>query len=163
MRDRPAERSGAGERTARRAIGALGVLILAVGVVILLPDIPAQSRWPVLRWLVGGLIVHDAVLAPAAVLLGVLVLRRVSDRLGGVLRAGLLAAAALGFLLLMVVMGSLLRRNPTVLPVDPTVSFFGAVVLLGLVCAGVGALGRAGRARRRTRSGRGAQGSAGGQ
>ncbi len=164
MRDRVPEQASTGERAVRRAIGALGVLVMAVGVVILVQDVPAQSRWPVLRWLVGGLVVHDALLAPAAVLLGVLVLRRAPDRLGTVLRAGLLAAAALGFLLLMVVMGSMLRRNPTVLPVDQWVSFLGATVLLALVCAGVGALGRATRARRRSRIGDpGADRSPGGQ
>ncbi len=151
MSDRAPGQSSSGELAVRRAVGALGVLVMAVGVLSLVQDVPAQNRWPVLRWLVGGLVLHDAVLAPAAVLLGVLVLRRVPDRLGGLLRAGLLAAAALGFLLLMVVMGSMLRRNPTVLPVDQWISFLGATVLLALVCAGVGALGRAGRTRRRAR------------
>ena len=65
---------------ARVGIGALGVAGLVYGLVLLVGLGPAQVL-PVLGWVLGGIVVHDAVLAPAVVLLGLLLARGAPARL----------------------------------------------------------------------------------
>ena len=74
----------------------------------------------VLLWLAGGVAVHDAVLAPAAVVLGALVLPRVPVGWRPALRAGTLAAAVLGIVAVVIVAASRIRRDPSVVPVPQT-------------------------------------------
>ena len=65
---------------ARLGLLGAGVALVGVGVVVGLTSVP-QGQWPsVLLWLAGGVAVHDAVLAPAAVVLGALV--RLAPRCG---------------------------------------------------------------------------------
>jgi hypothetical protein len=62
-------------RTARAVLGGCGLLVGAYGAWLVL-GLPT-SWWPgLLLWLVGGVLLHDAVLAPVVVLVG-LALRRV--------------------------------------------------------------------------------------
>ncbi len=133
MADAPVEgaaRAGRGARLARLTIGAIGLAAITVGLVLAVVEVPSGSRFAVATWLVGGLVVHDAVLAPAALVLGVVVLDRVPAGWRPALRAGLLGVGSLGFLLVCLVVATGLRRNPTVLPLDPVVGMLGALALL---------------------------------
>lgn len=67
-------------RTVRGVLGAAGILVLGWGLVLLVGLGGAQIVG-VLRWLVGGIVLHDAVLAPVVVLFGVLAAARIPDRL----------------------------------------------------------------------------------
>ena len=60
--------------TARLLIGAVGVLAGLYGALLLLER--TDDLVPVLLWVAGGVVLHDGVLAPLALLLAVLVLPR---------------------------------------------------------------------------------------
>lgn len=104
------------ERVVRALLLGAGVLAVALGLRLGVGAVPVSQWWPVARWLAGGVVLHDAVLAPVAVVMGVVVLRRVPVAVRSALRVALLGAGSFGFLLVCVVAGSGTRRNPTVLP-----------------------------------------------
>jgi hypothetical protein len=75
----------------RWALGTVGVLLVLCGVRAFVVAVPPR-QWPgVVTWLGAGVVVHDAVLAPCAVALGWLVLRRAPEVVRPPLRLGLLA------------------------------------------------------------------------
>ncbi|MDQ0374625.1 hypothetical protein [Cellulomonas humilata] len=127
--------------TGRLVLLGAGVVLVGVGVVVGLTSVP-QGQWPsVLLWLAGGVAVHDAVLAPAAVVLGALVLPRVPVGWRPALRAGALGAAVLAIFAVVIVVASGMRRDPSVVPVPLTTSLVVAtavLVLAVLVGAAVG-------------------------
>ncbi len=122
---------------ARLVIGVVGVAAIGFGLLVGLREVPVAAWWPVGRWLVAGILAHDAVLAPISVLLGLVVLRRVPDRWRPTARAALLALGASLLLLACVLVASGLRRNPTVLPFPAWASVLGAMVLVVAVSAAV--------------------------
>jgi len=84
-------------------------------------------------WMVGGALVHDLVIAPIVLLVGV-VLRRSITRGRAVLQAGLIVSATLCLFSLPVLLGlGGLRDNPTLLPRNEVV---GLVALLAVVWLG---------------------------
>ena len=129
----------------RLALLGVGVALMGVGAVVGLTTIP-QRQWPgVVLWLAGGVAVHDAILAPTAVLLGLLVLPRVGLRWRAPLRAGALGAAVLAVFAVVIVGASSRRRNASVVPVAPTTSLAVAGALLVaavLIGAALGSLTR---------------------
>lgn len=82
-------RSG-GIRRVRLVIGTAGCLLAAFGVLRLVTEIPASHLLTLAVWLVGALVLHDAVLSPAVVALGA-GLRRVPARARAYLQAALVA------------------------------------------------------------------------
>ncbi|WP_330333672.1 hypothetical protein OHS33_30760 [Streptomyces sp. NBC_00536] len=145
-------------RTARYLLGGLGLLLIAVGIrqVIALPD-PLD----VAIWLGGGLVLHDGIIAP--LVLGVGLLLAAGARAAGWSAAarGLVRGALLtGGVLVMVTLPLLLRPgappNPSALPLPygrNLLLVLGAVLALTLVAGATLAAGR--RARSRTRNGNG--------
>lgn len=133
----------------RLVILGVGVALVGVGAVVGLTSIP-QRQWPgVVLWMAGGVAVHDAILAPTAVLLGLVVLPRVEPRWRPALRAGALGAAVLAIVAVVIVGAASRRRNDSVVPVAPTTSLVvaGAILVLAvLVGAGLGALHQGRRA-----------------
>ncbi|WP_051640396.1 hypothetical protein [Cellulomonas sp. URHE0023] len=127
----------------RLALLGFGVALVGVGAVVGLTSIP-QRQWPgIVLWMAGGVAVHDAVLAPIAVLLGLVVLPRVRPAWRPALRAGALGAGVLAIFAVVIVGASSRRRNDSVVPVAPTTSLAlaGAALLLAvLVGAVVGSL-----------------------
>ncbi|GAA1898464.1 hypothetical protein [Lapillicoccus jejuensis] len=88
---RPATR---GERRARVALVAVGLGLALVGAVAAVTTLPPAQWVRVALWLAAGVVVHDAVVAPLALALGVGVLGRVRrPAVRRLLRAGLLLAA----------------------------------------------------------------------
>jgi MFS family permease len=103
-------------RILRYALGAAGLAAMAFGAVTLLTD-PGVRDWRgVVRWLVLALLLHDAVLAPATVLLGLLMGARWRARL----RRPFLVAGALTAVALPVLLRPRPTANPSVLPLDYT-------------------------------------------
>ncbi|GEK21011.1 hypothetical protein [Cellulomonas xylanilytica] len=127
--------------TGRLVLMGAGVVLIGVGVVVGLTSVP-QGQWPsVLLWLAGGVAVHDVVLAPAAVVLGALVLPRVPVGWRPALRAGALGAVVLAIFAAVIVVAAGVRRDPSVVPVPLTTSLVVAtavLVLAVLVGAAVG-------------------------
>ena len=114
---------------ARLLTGVVGVAVIGFGVVVGLREVPVDAWWPVGRWLVAGIVAHDAVLAPTSVVLGLVLLRRVPEGWRPAARAALLVLGASLLLLACVLVASGLRRNSTVLPFPTWASVLGAVVL----------------------------------
>ena len=116
--------------TGRLALLGLGVVLVGTGVVIGLTTVP-QGQWPsVLLWLAGGVAVHDAVLAPTAILVGLVVLPRVPPDWRPALRAGALGAVVLALFALVIVVASSMRRDPSVVPVPLSTSLVVATAVL---------------------------------
>ena len=76
----------------RLVLGALGTLLATYGGWLLLSRQDADGNLDALLWLVGGVVVHDALLAPVVIALGVVVSR--------VVPAGARAAAVAGLVVL---------------------------------------------------------------
>ncbi|MBD5784830.1 hypothetical protein IF650_01435 [Cellulosimicrobium terreum] len=122
-------------RWSRRVLLLGGAALIGFGLWTAWSTVPS-SQWPsALVWLAGGVVVHDAVLAPLAVVLGAWVLPRVPPVWRGPLRGGLLAAGALAILAIALVAGASDRRNWSVVPQDPLAAITTAViaVVIGVV------------------------------
>ncbi|MFI1171360.1 hypothetical protein [Streptomyces melanogenes] len=129
----------------RYVVGALGVALMGLGISL----VWAQSPWDVAVWLVGAIVLHDGLIAPLVLLVGLgVALTRPGVR--GPLRAALLTAGCLTAIALPDILRPGPRNNATVLPLDYVRNW---LVLLGVV--GFGAVVvlavrrvRAGRRRR---------------
>ncbi|MBD8078447.1 hypothetical protein [Cellulosimicrobium arenosum] len=128
----------AGVRWSRRVLLVGGAALIGFGLWTAWSTVPS-SQWPsALVWLAGGVVVHDAVLAPLAVAVGAWVLPRVPPVWRGPLRGGLLAAGTLGVLAIALVAGAADRRNPSVVPQDPLAAIAAAAIAV-VIGAVVGA------------------------
>ncbi|WP_375426118.1 hypothetical protein [uncultured Friedmanniella sp.] len=126
----------------RLLLGTLGVLAGLYGVYALVSRYPLGQLWPVARWFVLGIVLHDAVLAPLEVVLGWLALRHAAPRTRAVGRAALIG----GFCVLLIT-GALVgargvRQNSTVLAADPLVGLVVGLVALALAVGVLLVLGR---------------------
>lgn len=119
---------------ARLALGAFGAWVASIGARALLRGHPFSANAPVGRWLIGGVIAHDAVIAPAVFLAGAVTARLVGPRT----RQALAAMLLIGGSVLIVGLPDVLRKghnpNPTVTPLDYTRNL---VVVLLAVAGGV--------------------------
>lgn len=101
-------------RILRYGLGAAGVAAMAFGIDTLLTDPTVRDWRGVVRWLVLALLLHDGVLAPATLLLGLAAGARWRARL----RWPLLVAGSLTAVALPVLLRPLPTANPSVLPLD---------------------------------------------
>ncbi|MET3984529.1 hypothetical protein [Streptomyces sp. PvR034] len=131
----------------RYVLGGVGLLLVAVGVrqVFALPD-----PWDVLVWLGGGLVLHDAVIAPLVLAVGLLLAAgaraaRWSAGARGIVRAALLTAGALVLVTLPLLLRPGAPPNPSALPLPygrnllivlGAVLVLASAALVGLVVAG---------------------------
>ena len=116
---------------ARIALGAFGVWVASIGLRALLRGHPFAANAPVGRWLVSGVLAHDAVIAPTVFLLGAVTVRLAGPRT----RQALAAILLIGGSVLIVGLPDVLRKghnaNPTVTPLDYTRNLL--IVLLAVV------------------------------
>ena len=144
--------SSAGSTLARGLLGAVGVATGAYGAWLLLTRQSGEQLVSAGQWLVAGVVLHDAVLAPLVLLAGVVVSRVLPRALRG---PAVVVAVVLGSVTLVAVpvLGGFGRRpdNPTLLGRDYTV---GWLLVAGVVLAGV-ALGAWAAHTMRTRRGHG--------
>ena len=89
-----------GDRALRAGLVVVGVLGGLVGAYAFVTGVPVRQWLGVGSWLAGGVVVHDALIAPLAVVLGLLVTRKASPRIRRLLRTALLAGATVGVLLI---------------------------------------------------------------
>jgi hypothetical protein len=116
---------------ARVALGAFGVWVASIGLRALLRGHPFAANAPVGRWLIGGVLAHDAVIAPTVFVLGAVTVRLAGPRL----RQALAAILLIGGSVVIVGLPDVLRKghnaNPTVTPLDYTRNLI--IVLLAVV------------------------------
>lgn len=105
-------------RTARLALGALGLGVLAYGGYGLLTSRLISDPAAVGKWLIGGLIGHDVLLAPVVFLLCAIAYRITDARWRGRLAALLLIGGSLVLISIPALLRQGRNRNPTVLPLD---------------------------------------------
>ncbi|ANP52312.1 hypothetical protein J2Z21_008736 [Streptomyces griseochromogenes] len=97
----------------RLLAGAAGLALMGVGASLLLDR--QQELMGVLEWLGGAVVLHDALLAPLVLLVGLVLVR---GGVRGPIRGALLVAGALTAVALPVLLRPGPRANPTVLPLD---------------------------------------------
>jgi len=134
----------------RIAMVAFGVWVSSIGVRALLRGHPLAANAPVGRWLLGGVVAHDAVIAPTVFVLGAVVTRLAGART----RQALAAILLIGGSVLIVGLPDVLRKghntNPTVTPLDYTRNL---VIVLLAVVGGVTLTSVAAAVRQRRRRG----------
>ncbi len=101
---------------ARGALGAAGLGLLVWGGWLLLGETSAGTARGVAYWLLAALLVHDLVLAPLVLLVGLTLGRLRGARRA--LRAGLLVAGCVTLVALPPLLRPGTPRNPTELPLD---------------------------------------------
>ncbi|MGH9177948.1 MAG: hypothetical protein ACRD0N_05270 [Acidimicrobiales bacterium] len=123
--------------------------LVVAGVWGLLAEAPATRPAEVARYVVGGAMAHDLLLAPGVVLAGWVVARAVPARVRGPLQAALVASALIALFAFPFVRGyGRVSTNPSILPRDYGT---GLILILGAVW-GVAALALARRRLSRART-----------
>lgn len=126
----------------RFVLGAVGVVAGLFGLYALVSRLPVAQFWPILRWGVLGIVLHDALLAPLEVLLGWLLVRRLAARSSAAGWAGLFGLVCLLLVTAVIVGARVQRQNPTVLAVSPLVALAVGLAALGLVVVALLVRGR---------------------
>jgi hypothetical protein len=109
-------------RTARIVLVVLGVLVLALGAYTLVTTVRPNRIGGLATWLLGAVVLHDAILSPFVVLVG-LGLRRAGRALRPWVLVVVQTAIVLGSVLALVVLPEIAAKhhgakNPTVVPFD---------------------------------------------
>ena len=148
--------TGRGVRVARAVMVVVGVLLIALGGYVLTQTVRPNRYGGLLVWLIGSVIVHDAILAPLVA--GVsLVVRRAGRRVRPAVLAIVQTAVVVGAILSIVVVPEIIAKargtkNDTVLPFDYGarlgVMWLVIAVLTALVATGWVILARRREARR---------------
>ncbi|MDI2132603.1 hypothetical protein [Yinghuangia seranimata] len=107
----------------RAVLGAGGLALMGYGTAGLLDEPSYVDKWGVARWLVGGLVLHDAVFATLVFGVGFVVMRAVPARgpapwVRRTLLGGLAAGVAATLITLPALLRPLPTQNPSVLPLD---------------------------------------------
>ena len=137
----------------RLLIGTVGVSMAAFGA-LRFAQLDLDDIVDALLWLTGGVIVHDAVVAPLTIAVAVLATRVVPRAVWGVVLAGLVVLATVTATAIPVLGGWGARPdNPTLLDRDYPLGWaaFAGLVLLGMI-VGVGVRVGAGGRRARGRA-----------
>ncbi|WP_329124392.1 hypothetical protein [Streptomyces sp. NBC_01353] len=116
---------------ARYVCGALGVALMALGAVLV---VRTGTAWDVAVWLVGAIVLHDGVIAPLVLAVGLLIAAAPAR---GAVRGGLIVAGCLTLVALPLMVRPGAPPNPTALPLDYVRNW---LVLMGVVAVGAGAL-----------------------
>ncbi|OIH92924.1 MULTISPECIES: hypothetical protein [unclassified Curtobacterium] len=109
-------------RAARTVLVVVGVLVMGFGGYVLVTSVSPQRIGGLATWLLGAVILHDAILSPFVVVAGLL-LRRAGRSLRAWVLVVVQAAIVAGSVLALVVLPEIAaqrhgQKNPTVLPFD---------------------------------------------
>ncbi|WP_411093367.1 hypothetical protein [Streptomyces sp. 049-1] len=99
-----------------------------------------QDAIDILVWLAAAIALHDGLLVPLVLVVGLLIVR--FARLSGALRGGLLCAACLTLVALPMMLRQGESANPTVLPHDYVTNWVVTIAATVVVTAGVAWFGR---------------------
>lgn len=123
---------------------ALGLALLAVGGLVLLADVAPGNYLGILVWFAGALVLHDGIIAPLVVAIGI-GMRRVGKRIPLAVIIIVQGALFVGALVSALVVPEILKKqlgraNPTILPLDYAGNlgwfYLGLVVVTGLAIGG---------------------------
>ncbi len=100
-------------------VGALGIVF---GAWVMVDTVRPKSIWGLATWLIGAVIIHDAIIAPAIVAISI-AMRRVGRRIPPAVIAIVQGAVVVGSVFTLVVVPEIIRKaripnNDTVLPFD---------------------------------------------
>ncbi|CAM5559206.1 hypothetical protein [Streptomyces avidinii] len=116
----------------RYAVGGFGLVVMAFGGFLLVRE---PEPWRIAGWLAGGVLVHDALVAPLVIAVAALA-AAAGLRLRGAARAALIVAGSLT----VIALPPLLRpggvANATVLPLDYPRNWLLAMAVLAVLAAG---------------------------
>jgi len=119
----------------RRLLYGAGAVLIVWGLYGLFTATRHPRPVPWLKFFVGAVAVHDLVVAPAAIVIGVLLARLVTARFRPYVISGLFISGVVLLVGLPLVMGKGLRSdNPSIQPLDYT---RGLIITLAVVWAGV--------------------------
>lgn len=109
-------------KAARIVLIVVGVLVIAFGASVLVTSVSPKRIGGLAAWLLGAVILHDAILSPFVVGAGLL-LRRAGRSLRAWVLVVVQAAIVLGSVLALVVLPEIAakrhgQKNPTILPFD---------------------------------------------
>lgn len=109
-------------KAARIVLVVLGVLVMAFGAYVLVTTVRPNRIWGLATWLLGAVVLHDAVLSPFVVGAGLL-LRRTGRSIRAWVLVVVQSAVVLGSVLALVVLPEIAakahgQKNPTILPFD---------------------------------------------
>lgn len=109
-------------KAARIVLVVVGVLVIAFGAYVLVTSVSPKRIGGLAAWLLGAVILHDAILSPFVVGAGLL-LRRAGRSLRAWVLVVVQAAIVLGSVLALVVLPEIAakrhgQKNPTILPFD---------------------------------------------
>ncbi len=124
---------------------AVGSLVMAYGAYGLIANLLPEERPRWVVWFVGGLLVHDLLLAPAALAVGLLVRRLFPASLRGPIAVGLIATGVLVLASVPVVLGygrASQPGNTSVLPLDYLPNLLGVIAVVWLLVAATAGLTR---------------------
>jgi hypothetical protein len=132
-------------RVARIVLVVVGVLVIAFGAYVMVTTVRPNRIGGLATWLLGAVILHDAILSPFVVLVG-LGLRRAGRALRLWVLVVVQAAVVLGSVLALVVLPEIAAKhhgakNPTVVPFDYTTRLLvveGALLLVVVAALVVG-------------------------
>ena len=126
---------GTSTRIWRWALGAAGVGAMAWAAWLVLTGGAATDPKAVAIWLVGGLVLHDAVLAPLVVALGWLAARVLPPWLRAPVQLGTLVAGVVTLASIPLLLGRGRRPdNPSANPLDYSRNLFVVLAVIALVC-----------------------------
>lgn len=96
--ERPVDTTGS--KAFRLSLGAIGACGIAYGIARILTDSKDTKPLALLKWLIGSLLLHDAIIAPVVIGIGWLLARYVPDRArsfvqGGLVTGGLISSMGL--------------------------------------------------------------------
>ncbi|RKR73317.1 hypothetical protein [Frondihabitans australicus] len=109
-------------RIARVVLVLVGVLVIALGAYTMVTTLKPNRIWGLVTWLIAAVILHDAILSPFVVVVGVLL-----RRAGRSVHAVALVVAQIAIVVAAVLLSTVLpeidakhhvQRNPTVVPFD---------------------------------------------
>jgi hypothetical protein len=126
-------------RRVQQGLVALGLVLLAIGAVVLLLDVSAKSYPGLLIWFAGALVLHDGILAP--VIFGVsLLLRRAGKRIPFTVLLIIQGAVVVGAIATLLVFPEILKQgigtgNATLLPLNYGAGLIGLYAGLAVVTA----------------------------
>jgi len=118
----------------RIIMAVLGVAFLGIGAYALLSQVALDTLPNLILWLVGGLVVHDAILAPIVAVIGLFLSKSLPDGIRQIVQGGLIVAGVVALIALPVVIGGgKTETNPSLLPLDYSRNLIIVLIIIGAI------------------------------
>ena len=117
----------------RLVLAVFGLAFLAIGAYALATTLSPGQIPSLAGWLIGVLVVHDAIIVPLTIVVGFALSKTVSARVRPVVQGGLIVAAILSLISIPVVLAyGRYPENPSLLPLD-----YGRNIVIILITVGL--------------------------